>query len=88
VAKERGVKLGGDHGNLAAAGTKGRLAALEMRRKAAKQRLEDFKPIIAELRAQGITSLRKIADGLNARGIPAAEGGKWTAVQVGRLGLT
>jgi hypothetical protein len=53
----------------------------------ARQRAEDLRPIIAELRALGITSLKKIADGLNARGIPAARGGKWTAVQVGRLGL-
>ena len=88
AAKERGVKLGGDRGNLAAVGAKGRLAALEMRRRAAKQRAEDLKPIIAELRTQGITSLKKIAAGLNARGIPAARGGKWTVTQVGRLGLT
>ena len=69
-------------------GAKGRSAALETRRKAAKQRAEDLRPIIAELRTQGITSLKKIADGLNARGIPAARGGKWTVTQVGRLGLT
>jgi hypothetical protein len=29
--------------------------------------------------------LRAIAEGLEDRGIPAARGGKWSAVQVGRL---
>jgi hypothetical protein len=29
--------------------------------------------------------LRAIAAGLNERGIPAARGGKWSAVQVSRL---
>jgi DNA invertase Pin-like site-specific DNA recombinase len=88
AAKERGVKLGGDRGNLPAVSAKGRLAALEKRRKAARQRAEDLKPIVAELRAEGVASLGKLADGLNARGVPAARGGKWTALQVQRLGLT
>jgi DNA invertase Pin-like site-specific DNA recombinase len=88
AAKERGVKLGGDRGNIRAVSAKGRLAALETRRKAARQRAEDLKPIISELRAQGITSLGGIAASLNARGVPAARGGKWTATQVMRLGLT
>ena len=88
AAKERGVKLGGDRGNIRAVSAKGRLAALEKRRKAARQRAEDLAPIIAELRAHGVTSLGGIAASLNARGVPAARGGKWTAVQVQRLGLT
>jgi DNA invertase Pin-like site-specific DNA recombinase len=88
AAKERGVKLGGDRGNIRAVSAKGRLAALETRRKAARQRAEDLAPIISELRARGITSLGAIAAGLNARGVPAARGGKWTAIQVQRLGLT
>ena len=88
AAKERGVKLGGDRGNIRAVSAKGRLAALETRRKAARQRAEDLRPIIAELRAHGVTSLGGIAASLNARGVPAARGGKWTAIQVQRLGLT
>jgi Recombinase len=35
--------------------------------------------------AGGATSLRAIAAGLEERGIPAARGGKWSAVQVARL---
>jgi hypothetical protein len=88
AAKERGVKLGGDRGNIRAVSAKGRLAALESRRKAARQRAEDLAPIISELQASGIKSLGGIAASLNDRGVPAARGGKWTAIQVQRLGLT
>jgi hypothetical protein len=35
--------------------------------------------------AAGCESLRAIAEGLEGRGIPAARGGKWSAVQVARL---
>ena len=87
AAKERGVKLGGDRGNIRAVSAKGRLNALETRRRAARQRAEDLEPIISELRASGITSLGGMAAALNARGVPAARGGKWTATQVQRLGL-
>jgi hypothetical protein len=38
-----------------------------------------------ELQAGGATSLRAIAAGLEERGIPAARGGKWSAVQVARV---
>ena len=40
---------------------------------------------IQELQATGCESLRAIAAGLEERGIPAARGGKWSAVQVSRL---
>ena len=40
---------------------------------------------LQELRAAGRESLRAIAAGLEERGIPAARGGKWSAVQVARL---
>jgi DNA invertase Pin-like site-specific DNA recombinase len=85
AAKARGTKLGGDRGHLAATAAKGQQASLAARRKAARQRAEDLAPILAELRAQGVTSLTKIADALNDRGVPAARGGRWTPVQVGRL---
>jgi hypothetical protein len=48
-------------------------------------RAADLRPIIEELQATGATSLRAIAAGLNARGIPTARGsGEWSAVQVAR----
>jgi hypothetical protein len=34
-------------------------------------------PVIASLKAAGITDLRGLAAALNARGIPTARGGKW-----------
>ena len=81
AAKRRGVKLGGDRGarltaNAQAAGR----AALQAR---AGGRLPC--PIVQELQAAGCESLRAIAAGLEERGIPAARGGKWSAVQVARL---
>jgi hypothetical protein len=42
-------------------------------------------PIIKRLHAAACESLRAIAAGLEERGIPAARGGKWSAVQVARL---
>jgi hypothetical protein len=42
-------------------------------------------PTIQELQAAGCESLRAIAAGLEERGISAARGGKWSAVQVARL---
>jgi len=34
-------------------------------------------PVIAAIRATGVTSLRGLADALNARGVPTARGGRW-----------
>ena len=50
-----------------------------------RQRAADLAPILAELRAQGITTQNGIAAALNARGVPTARGGAWSHVQVGRL---
>ena len=49
-------------------------------------RAADLSPVIAEVRAAGVTTLRGIADELNRRGIPTAAGrGKWGPVQVTRV---
>jgi hypothetical protein len=59
------------------------VAAIETR---AANRASDLAPVIAELQAAGATSLRAIADGLNAQNIPTARGqGEWSAVQVARV---
>jgi Recombinase len=42
-------------------------------------------PIVAELNAAGITSMRGIAAALDERGIPTARGGPWSPAQVQRL---
>jgi hypothetical protein len=39
-------------------------------------------PIIREIRKAGATTLREIADALNARGVATARGGRWYASSV------
>jgi hypothetical protein len=51
----------------------------------AQARAADLAPTIKELQAAACESLRAIAAGLDERGIPAARGGKWCAIQVARL---
>ena len=61
-------------------------AGVRVRQERAAQRAADVAPIIAQLQAAGATSLRAIAEGLNARKIPTARGqGEWSAVQVMRV---
>lgn len=48
-------------------------------------RARDLSGVLAEIRAGGTTSLRGTAAALNARGIPAARGGEWSAVQVSQV---
>ena len=62
----------------------GTAAAVAGEAKAA-ARAADLAPVIAEIKAGGRTSLRAIAAELDARGIPAPRGGKWTAAAVMRL---
>jgi DNA invertase Pin-like site-specific DNA recombinase len=83
AAKRRGVKLGGDRGaRLTAKARAAGRAALQER---VRNRAADLASTIKELQAAGCESLRAIAAGLEERGIPAARGGKWSAVQVARL---
>jgi DNA invertase Pin-like site-specific DNA recombinase len=84
AAKRRGVKLGGNRGVTPSTKMhKASQAAIQAR---ADARASDVAPVIAELQASGATSLRAIADGLNARKIPTARGnGEWTATQVMRV---
>jgi hypothetical protein len=65
---------------------KTRALGVEALRARANSRAADIAPIIKELQAVGITSLRDLAEGLNAAGIRTAQGkGKWSAVQVQRV---
>ena len=45
----------------------------------ARERATDLAETIKELQVAGCESLRAIAAGLQARGIPAARGGRWEA---------
>lgn len=82
VVKSQGVKLGNPQnlknrklGSERGAGT---------RAARADERAALVLPIIAELRAAGLVTLRELAAELNARGIPAARGGEWSSVAVMR----
>jgi DNA invertase Pin-like site-specific DNA recombinase len=79
AAKARGVKLGGDRGNIRDIAVEGRRAAAQRRSVDA-----DVAPVIRELKATG-TSLRGIAAALAERGIPTPQGGRWSAVQISRV---
>ncbi len=82
AAKARGKRLGRPE-NLKNQEL-GRERGRARRTETASARVTDLRPIIADVRASGAMSLRQIAAGLNRRGIPAARGGAWSAVQVKR----
>lgn len=64
------------HHLVAGAGQAAAAAAVKAR---AAQAAADLAPIIADLRHSGATSLRQIAAGLSAKGVPTVRGGEWTA---------
>ena len=83
AAKARGTVLGGFRGYIPTkADTEASKAALAAR---GVEQASRYAPVIAELRAAGITSANGIAKALNERGIPTAKGGQWQAVQVQRV---
>jgi DNA invertase Pin-like site-specific DNA recombinase len=85
AAKARGVKLGGDRGHIRSVAAKGAAASRAVRVEKANRKAADVAQIIADVQASGASSLRQIAVALNDRGIPAARGGDWSAVQVKRV---
>ena len=76
AAKARGTVLGNPY--LAAA----RAVAHTAQREAADAFAANVRPIIEQIRASGVQSLRGVARALTARGIKTARGGTWTPVQV------
>lgn len=85
AAKARGTELGGLRWNSAEIGRRGHKVSLKVRRQSAAKRAGDLLPVIETIKAEGASSLREIAAGLNGRGIPTARGGEWSAVQVSRV---
>jgi DNA invertase Pin-like site-specific DNA recombinase len=81
AAKARGQKLGAPARKLA----KARILGAEGNRRAADRYAANVQPIIEQIRASGITSLRGIAAALTARDVATARGGEWTAVQVSSI---
>jgi DNA invertase Pin-like site-specific DNA recombinase len=86
AAKARGVKLGNPNGAAALrrAG-KGGQALRENVRQNADEHAAALAPVVAALREQGHTTLRGLADALNARGIMTRRGGRWHVSNVGNL---
>ena len=86
AAKARGVKLGTPRSELIAEhAVKGNRLSAARRSQAARERIADVRPVIESIRTAGITTLKGIAEALNARTIPAPRGGSWSAVQVSRV---
>jgi hypothetical protein len=46
---------------------------------------EDVLPIIREAQKAGATTVRQIAEALNARGVATARGGQWYATSVSNV---
>lgn len=80
AAKRKGVKLGGYKG-VPVDSALGTQALVQQ----ADARANDYGIVISDVQSTGVTSLKGIADALNARGIPTARGGQWQAVQVQRV---
>ena len=76
AAQARGVTLGSP--KLAQA----RESAVASIKAGADQHAANVLPIIREAQKAGATTLRALAEALNARGIPTARGGAWHAMSV------
>jgi DNA invertase Pin-like site-specific DNA recombinase len=76
AAKAKGVKLGNPHIEAA------RGEAVAAIKAEADRAAGNVLPIIAEIRKSGATTLRAVAEALNARGVPTPRGGRWHAMSV------
>ena len=82
AAKARGVRLGGNRGNLDDL-RKGPAKSAEVRSRQAKERaLKVRRQIESIMNSSGGSSLRQLAALLNERGITAPRGGQWHPAQV------
>lgn len=79
AAKAKGVRLGNPRWAETIDG------ARQAHETKAHRRRHNVQPIIREIRNAGVTSLRGIAQALNARGIPAPRGGRWHPTTVQRV---
>lgn len=87
AAKARGKKLGNPNGaaalRRAGKGTWG--AALEAAKRNADAHAERLRPIVAQLRTEGVMSLGGLAAALNEGGMRTPWGGRWHASSVWNL---
>jgi DNA invertase Pin-like site-specific DNA recombinase len=86
AAKARGVKLGNPNGARALrgkqVGNKEAIAAVKLK---ANEHATNLRAIVEDIRGQGITSVRKMAEELNRRDILTPRGGEWQPTTVVRL---
>jgi DNA invertase Pin-like site-specific DNA recombinase len=86
AAKARGVKLGNPNGARALRGKQtGNAEAVAAIKLKAQAHAANLQSIVEDVRSQGITSIRKIAEELNRRGILTPRGGEWQPTTVVRL---
>jgi DNA invertase Pin-like site-specific DNA recombinase len=76
AAKAKGVRLGNPHIEAA------RGEAIAAIKAGADRAAGNVLPIVAEIRKSGATTLRAIAEALNARGVPTPRGRRWHAMSV------
>ena len=83
-AKKRGKVMGGFRGYVPTEAD--RQASAATRQASAAARGADLAPILADMRAKGVTSLAGLAKALTEAGIPTARGAStWSPMQVSRL---
>jgi DNA invertase Pin-like site-specific DNA recombinase len=76
MAKTRGVSLGNP------ALHKARESAMAAIKEEADKHATNILPLIREAKRAGATTLRQVADALNARGVATARGGRWHATSI------
>ncbi len=79
AAKARGVALGSPQLHVA------RKSAVASIKTEANRHAANVLPIIREAQKAGATTLRQIAEALNARGVATARGGRWHAMSVSNV---
>jgi DNA invertase Pin-like site-specific DNA recombinase len=86
AVKARGVKLGNPNGARALRGKQiGNDAAVARIKAGARERADNLRAIVEDIRHQGQTSVRAMADALNARAILTPRGGRWHPTSVARV---
>jgi DNA invertase Pin-like site-specific DNA recombinase len=86
AAKARGVRLGNPNGARAFKGKQlGNREAVAKVKANAHERASNLKAIVADIQAEGVTSVRRIADELNLRGVLTPRGAARHPTSVVRL---
>jgi hypothetical protein len=86
AAKARGVKLGNPNGARALRGKQvGNREAIAKVKANADERAVNLKAILTAIQANGVTSVRRIAEELNRRGVLTPRGATWHPTSVVRL---